>query len=161
MRGKNLTLDIQLAGGLLHPALLWPGRTPVLLVACAHFGPALLAGRSESSATPWTGRDKPGAKGDPSTGWWSLAVVTVPCRIAGNGVYQQPQPAVSWGLCSSPCQHWDSLQVTQTITASGVLKSSVVKVNYVYHKIESVKYGLHLKSMLLLLFVHSCHRTTE
>lgn len=71
MRGKKLTLCVQLAGGLLHPALLRPGRTPVLLVVRAPFEPALLAGRSESSTAPWTGTRQelkvtPAQAGDPS-----------------------------------------------------------------------------------------------
>lgn len=70
MRGRKLTLGNKLAGGLRHPAFLWPGKTLVLLAVHAHFGPALLAGRRESSTAPWMGTSQetkmtPAQAGDP------------------------------------------------------------------------------------------------
>lgn len=159
VRGKKLTLGIQLTGDAspLCSPMTWKDSSPP--------GSTFSFWTCTFDREKWEqhssiDRDNPGVTGDPSGGWWSLPVGTVPYRIAGNGVYQQPQPAVSWALCSSPCQHWDSSQVTLPISASRALKSSV-KMNYVYHKIENVNSDLHFKTLLLLLFAHSCHRITE
>lgn len=150
MRDKKLILGYSASRGASPPCspMIWKDTSPPGST-CSFW--TCTFGREKWERHSSIDRDEPGATGDPSTGWWSLSVVPVLYRIPGNRVYQQPQPAVRWGLCSSPCQHWDSSQVTLPISASRALKSSVLKVNYVYHKLGSVNSDLHFKTLLLLL----------